>query len=198
MLHLNKQKQGYTPMHLKLKVFRKVCLFILGGGLFFMGFMAPINVHADELYTKSGNKRGSVTGLDIPRFVSLRSNKVFLRSGPAVRYPVNWVYNHQNYPVEVLQEFDTWRKVRDGSGTEGWVHQSLIAGRRYVQIDANEQIMAYAAADIDARVTMRLEPGAIARLISCEELWCKISANSHEGWTQKKHIWGVYASDRIN
>ena len=66
------------------------------------------------------------SGLPIPRFVALRSDKVFLRSGPGLRYPKVWIYQRRNMPMEVVSEFDTWRKVRDWEGSEGWVHQSLL------------------------------------------------------------------------
>ena len=56
-------------------------------------------------------QRGS--GLPLPRFVSLRSAEVNMRAGPSVRYPVEWVYRRAGLPVEVIAEFDTWRKVRD-------------------------------------------------------------------------------------
>ena len=57
--------------------------------------------------------------MPIPRFVSLRSDKVFARTGPALRYPIKWVYVRSGMPIEIIQEFDTWRKVRDIKGEEG-------------------------------------------------------------------------------
>ena len=75
------------------------------------------------------------SGLTIPRFVSLRSNKVFVRTGPALRYPIKWIYTREGLPVEVVQEFDTWRKVRDKDGEEGWIHSSLLSGKRHAVID---------------------------------------------------------------
>ena len=71
----------------------------------------------------------SSSGLPIPRFVSLSADKVFVRTGPALRYPIKWVYQRENMPVEIIQEFDTWRKIRDMDGDDGWVHQSLLSAR---------------------------------------------------------------------
>ena len=70
------------------------------------------------------------TGLPLPRFVTLRANEVNLRSGPGTRYPIDWVYRRSGMPVEIIDEFDTWRRIRDWQGTEGWVHQSMVQGRR--------------------------------------------------------------------
>ena len=78
------------------------------------------------------SKTGFETGLEIPRFVSLKSNNVNLRVGPSTNYPIILKYNTQNLPVEVIDEFDTWRKVMDHEGKIGWLHKSLIKGERFI------------------------------------------------------------------
>ena len=72
--------------------------------------------------------------LPLPRYVSLRSNSVNLHVGPGKNYPVEWRYVLQNLPVEIIAEFDTWRQIRDWQGTQGWVHKSLLSGRRTVWV----------------------------------------------------------------
>ena len=76
----------------------------------------------------------AASGLPLPRFVSLRSDKVHMRTGPGVRYPIDWVYKRQNMPMEVVAEFGTWRKVRDFQGTEGWMHQSMLSNKRTLAV----------------------------------------------------------------
>ena len=34
--------------------------------------------------------------------------------------------------MEIIQEFDNWRKVRDPEGNEGWILHSLLSGERTV------------------------------------------------------------------
>ena len=77
-------------------------------------------------------KTGSVTGLEIPRFVSLKSNEVNLRVGPSTNYPIKLTYVTKNLPLEIIDEFDAWRKIKDHKGTKGWLHKSLIQGDRFV------------------------------------------------------------------
>ena len=86
-------------------------------------FLLSFNLHA---------KTGSVTGLEIPRFVSLKSNEVNLRVGPSKNYPIELIYITKNLPVEIIDEFDTWRKIKDHNRTIGWLHKSLIQGERFV------------------------------------------------------------------
>jgi SH3-like domain-containing protein len=139
------------------------------------------------------------SGLPVPRFVALRSDKVHLRSGPGLRYPKIWIYQHQHLPMEVISEFDTWRKVRDWEGSEGWVHQSLLIGTRYVIVTA-DMIDLYAAADKTARKIARVANGVTGRVESCPGGmdWCQIQFGDFEGWAQRDGLWGIYPNEAID
>src|SRR6185437_12015887 len=73
---------------------------------------------------------GQVSGLPIPRFVSLKSDKVNVRGGPNRDQEVRWVYTRAGMPVEITAEFENWRRIRDWEGSEGWVYHSLLSGKR--------------------------------------------------------------------
>src|SRR5919204_606278 len=83
----------------------------------------------------SNNQRKG-SGLPLPRFASLRSDEVNVRTGPGTRYPVDWVFKRKGMPVEIVAEFENWRKIRDWQGASGWVHQSLLTGKRSFIIPA--------------------------------------------------------------
>jgi SH3-like domain-containing protein len=70
------------------------------------------------------------SGLPVPRFVSLKAERVNVRSGPTKDNDVNWVYTRAGLPVEIIAEYDNWRRIRDWEGGEGWVLHSLLSGRR--------------------------------------------------------------------
>ncbi len=70
------------------------------------------------------------SGLPLPRFVSLKPGRVNLRVGPGRDYAVTWLFLKSGLPVEIVQEYDNWRRIRDSEGTEGWVYQSLLSGKR--------------------------------------------------------------------
>src|SRR5437016_14458578 len=80
---------------------------------------------------------GAATGLPVPRFVSLKSDRVNVRGGPTKDHEVTWVYTKAALPVEVTAEFENWRRIRDWEGAEGWVYHSLLAGRRTAIVTAN-------------------------------------------------------------
>ncbi len=140
---------------------------------------------------------GSVTNLPLPRFVSLRANEVNLRTGPGTTYPIDWVYVRRGMPVEVIAEFDVWRKIRDWQGTVGWVHQSMLDGRRTALIAGGERALRRDAAD-DAGAVARLEPGVIGQLLQCEVAWCRLEADGYRGWLRRDEFWGVYPDEKLD
>jgi SH3-like domain-containing protein len=134
--------------------------------------------------------------LPIPRFVSLRSDEVNLRTGPGTRYPVEWVMRRRHLPVEVLAEFENWRKIRDPSGTEGWVHQSTLSGRRYALVMGETRALRRAPQN-DAGVVARAESGVVGQLLECRAQWCRIDAGGFRGWLERRQIWGIYPSETL-
>lgn len=135
--------------------------------------------------------------LPIPRFVSLRSEEVNLRTGPGVRYPVEWVFVRRQMPVEILQEFENWRRVRDREGTEGWVHQSMLTGRRTGVVLGEAPRELKRRPEEAAPGLARIEPGVIATLIECAGAWCRVEAGGFRGWLQRSAIWGVYPQETL-
>ena len=143
----------------------------------------------------NAQRRGS--GLPIPRFASLRSDEVNVRTGPGTRYPVDWVFKRKGMPVEIVAEYENWRKVRDWQGASGWVHQSLLAGKRSF-------LIASKAADVHktpapaAPVVAKLEPEVMGEIRSCAGEWCRVKVGGVSGWIERADLWGVYKSEPIN
>ena len=120
-----------------------------------------------------------------------------MRSGPGVRYPVEWVYQRRYMPLEVIAEHDTWRKVRDVEGTEGWIHRAMLSSRRGVVVDGDEIIMRREP-DNGAPVLARLGSGMVAVVEKCDSAWCEVRTAGYEGWITRKNIWGLYDSEVLN
>ncbi len=138
------------------------------------------------------------TGLPLPRFVSLRANEVNLRTGPGVQYPVDWVFHRQNLPVEVIREYRTWRLVRDWQGTQGWVHQSMLSGRRtFIVVGSMRTVRR--EPDSKSNPIARTEPGVIGNVDRCPQSsgWCQISIAERNGWLRRVELWGVYKHEAV-
>ena len=125
-----------------------------------------------------------------PRFATLRADKVFLRSGPSADYPVQWVYIRKGLPVEILANFDIWRKIHDFDGTEGWVNQQMLSGRRNVLVSGAIRELHHEAQP-DSPVVARLEPGVVAQLAHCNPQWCELKTGGYRGWLKREEIWGL-------
>ena len=137
------------------------------------------------------------SGLPIPRFVSLAAEKVNFRTGPGVRHPVAWVFERKGLPVLVTAEFDYWRKVRDQDGAEGWVHKSLLSGRRFAVILGQERPLR-AEPRADAATVLRAEAGVVGRLLACAEAWCKLEIAQTVGWLPRQQMFGALPGERFD
>jgi SH3-like domain-containing protein len=134
--------------------------------------------------------------LPVPRFVSLRSDKVNVRTGPGEQYPIDWVFTRKDMPVEIVAEFNHWHRIRDVEGTEGWVQERMVTGKRAVIVRGQQRALRERPSS-DAAVTARAEPGVIAKLIECQPAWCRVEAGGVGGWLRREEIWGVYPGEVI-
>ena len=143
-------------------------------------------------------KTGPVTGLDIPRFVSLKSNDANIRVGPSVNYPIKLKYLMQNLPLEIIDEFDVWRKSKDHVGNIGWIHKSLIKGDRFILVNnnTNKDVNLYNIPN--GKIIGIIKKNNILDLNTCILYWCKVTQNNFTGWLLKKNIWGAYETEIYN
>lgn len=132
----------------------------------------------------------------LPRFVSLRSEQVNLRVGPGGNYPIEWVLTHKDMPVEILKEFEHWRMIRDWQGTEGWIHERMVSGKRGVIVRGGIRAL-YRRPDPASPLVARAEAGVVARLVECQGAWCRIEAGDITGWVQRGEVWGVYPDEVV-
>ena len=141
------------------------------------------------------------SGLPIPRFVSLKSDKVNVRAGPTKDHDVAWVYNRAALPVEVTAEFENWRRIRDWEGAEGWVYHSLLSGRRTAlvapQAKAKDLLDLRYKPNAASAVTARLQHGVLATVKRCKDGWCRLVGEGFDGWVEQTRLWGVYPDEKV-
>ncbi|MBX9785867.1 MAG: hypothetical protein K2Y08_00870 [Alphaproteobacteria bacterium] len=130
----------------------------------------------------------------VPRFVSLKPNEVNARVGPGPNYPIEWVYLKAGLPVEVIVEFDTWRKIRDVDRAEGWVHQSMLCSKRRGIVQKPE-ILLYADKSETSPSLVRLQKGVVLDLLKCQDNWCQVRICDFKGWIEQAALWGVYPNE---
>jgi len=150
------------------------------------------------------------SGLPLPRFASTRSEPINVRVGPGTRYDIAWTYVKSGQPVEIINEFDTWRKIRDVDGEEGWIHQNLLSGRRTGLItpwSQSGQVAIRAGQSETADVRAWLTPGYLVEIDNCRNLWCAVKAESNPangrvrsyiGFVPQTDLWGAYPGEDFN
>lgn len=145
-------------------------------------------------------QKGSASGLPIPRYVSLKSDRVNLREGPSKDHRTTWVFQRAGLPVEITGEFEIWRKVRDSEGAEGWVLHSLLSGRRTVLVapwKKGVDSILFNKASTKAAAVAKLQPNVIASVRNCDGTWCRITGEGFDGYVSQSDLWGVYPNEKI-
>jgi SH3-like domain-containing protein len=156
--------------------------------------------HAETL-GQQGEQIGSVSGLPLPRFVSLKFDRVNLREGPSRDHRTTWIYERAGLPIEITAEYGTWRKVRDADGTEGWVLHTVLSGRRTVIVapwKKDDVFTLYSRPATDSQPAARLQTGVIASIRSCDGKWCEIFGEGFDGYMQQTLLWGVYPNEKVD
>ncbi len=158
-------------------------------GLFLLLFMASAQAQEPQ--------KGPVSALPIPRYVSLKSDRVNVREGPSKEHPTVWIYQRAGLPVEITAEFETWRKIRDSEGSEGWVLHSLLSGRRTALVAPwKKEPQTLFAADHTTPVA-RLAPSVVGSLRGCDGKWCRLAGKEFDGYMQQENLWGVYPGEKV-
>jgi SH3-like domain-containing protein len=150
--------------------------------------------------TSQAEQLGSASGLPLPRFVSLKADKVNMHIGPTKNHEVKWLYQRAGLPVEITAEFENWRRIRDSDGTEGWVYHSLLSGRRTGVVTAkskDELIPLYERADARSTVIAQLQPGVLGSVKRCSGGWCRMYGQGFDGWIPQERLWGVYPNEKV-
>ncbi|MCF6444155.1 SH3 domain-containing protein [Nereida sp. MMG025] len=134
--------------------------------------------------------KGPVTGLPMPRYVSLKASEGNVRRGPSLTHRVDWVFKHRDMPLRITAEHGHWRRVEDREGVGGWLHYSLLSGKRTVIVE-QDMLELRAKPTLASPVNAQLELGVVARLGECDPEWCRLSAQGYRGWAKKDVLWGV-------
>lgn len=178
------------------------CVAVAAGGLYWT-FGKKHRTPNAEITGSLGSVPSQVgpSGLPVPRFVSLKTEKVNVRKGPSSDHDVAWVYQVKGLPVEIIAEFETWRRIRDSEGTEGWILKNMLANKRNALIEPwkkNELTPLYRSTNLQSGWVANLAPGAFGEIASCDGQWCDVKFNGFRGFVQQEKLWGAYPGEVVN
>ena len=148
--------------------------------------------------THAGNDPAS--GLPVPRFVSLKTDRVNVRGGPDKDHDVSFIFTRVGWPVEITAEFENWRRIRDSDGSEGWVYHSLLSGTRMAAVQMKvktDLALLHDEPAANSPVLAKLEAGVLGTVKACTGTWCNLAGKNFDGWVEQDDLWGVYPNDKI-
>ena len=146
------------------------------------------------LFTHSANAEEAA---EPTRFVSIRGETAYMREGPSAEHKVKWVYRHKGLPVEVLQSYDVWRRVRDADGEVGWMHAALLSAERTAVVRGAGMAVVRRGGGQDAPALAQAQTGAIGKIKSCNPLACELDFGEVAGWVEKSRLWGIHGGERF-
>ncbi|WP_367132990.1 SH3 domain-containing protein [Phenylobacterium sp.] len=133
------------------------------------------------------------SGFPVPRYLTLKFDKVNARAGPGDDHRVLWVYRARGLPVQVIAETSEWRRICDPEGGVAWVHKRVTDGRRnLIRMDAGVAPLRRRPR-AEAEITAYLNPRALAALDRCDEGWCRVKVDGMSGWVAESDVWGAAA-----
>ena len=139
----------------------------------------------------SQSNRPTPSGLPVPRWVSLKFDKVYARAGPGEDHRLLWAYRVKSLPVQVIQETADWRRVCDPEGGLAWVHKRTTDGRRMVMNLKDSAVRITADPKQDGRVRALWVGRSLGALDRCKGGWCRIKVEDTSGWIRQSAAWGL-------
>jgi SH3-like domain-containing protein len=181
-----------------------VCLVVLAGVVYGLwssrSDAGNAAVAGEQVASVDVAMRTGDSGLPLPRFVTLKADRVNVRRGPSGDHKVSWVFTRKGLPVEIVAESDHWRRIRDSDGAEGWVYHSLLSGRRGVLVapwSGARPVPLLDGAKAGSAPVALLDTGVMAEVGQCTGDWCRVSIEGHDGWIDQAKLWGVYPGERV-
>jgi SH3-like domain-containing protein len=121
--------------------------------------------------------------------VSIKGDKVNLRSGPGTNYSVSWELG-EGYPLKILEKKKSWLKVRDFEGDTGWVYRKLTANRPHL-IVKKELVNIRKTPSTRGRIIGKANYGVVFTTIKQQSGWAKVKHDSGlVGWIKRDLLWG--------
>lgn len=144
--------------------------------------VAPVSLRAEDEEPQTEIRK-------VPRFVSIRAKEINIRTGPGERYPIEWVMRAKGWPLQVIAEYENWRRIKDWEGNMGWVHRAMLSNQRAGVVQVEITTLRRMPSD-EGTPLAHVKQGKHAEIKKCEKNWCQVEFDDEAGWLPAKAIWG--------
>ena len=132
---------------------------------------------------------GSTSFADEGYYLTLRNDKVNLRQGPSLNYPIKLVYNKKFLPILIKDKSGNFRKVLDHENNSGWIHISQLSKKK-AALSILDELIVFQKPSIYSKPLVKLEIGRLCLVKKCKNDWCKIKTGDYSGWVEKENLRG--------
>ena len=122
-------------------------------------------------------------------FVSLKKSKVNVRYGPSIDSDIKYVYKKINLPLKQIDKKENFRRIIDLKNNSGWINISQL--KKNNSVIATKDKILFKKPSSFAKPIAQIEKGRLLIVGKCENKWCKIKSDDHEGWIKTNDIWGL-------
>ena len=122
-------------------------------------------------------------------YLTLRNDKVNLRQGPSLKYPVKLVYKKKFLPILVQDKSNNFRKILDHENNSGWIHISQLSKKR-AAINFLDKSIVFKKPSLFSKPLVILKKGRLCLVKKCKNNWCKIKTGNYLGWIEKQNLKG--------
>ena len=122
-------------------------------------------------------------------YLTLRNDKVNLRQGPSLNYPVKLIYEKKFLPILIQDKSVNFRKVLDHENNSGWIHISQLSKKK-AALTILDELIVFQKPSIYSKPLVKLEIGRLCLVKKCKNNWCKIKTGGYSGWVEKQNLRG--------
>ena len=122
--------------------------------------------------------------------MSLVDDKTNMRTGPGLEYPIDWIYLKEDYPLKVIAEYGSWRKIVDVDGSTGWIARHLLSLNRTGLIINGSQNLVKSPEERNI-IMVTAEQDVLGSIKKCQNNWCEMEVGGFNGWIRNENIWGA-------
>ena len=121
-------------------------------------------------------------------FLMLKNNKVNVRYGPSLDYPIKYIYKKIYLPVQVIDKKENFRRIIDHKKNSGWIHWTQL--KKSKSLIATSSKILFKKPTKYSKPLAKIEKGRLLIVKKCEKNWCNIETDKLSGWIDKANVWG--------
>ena len=130
----------------------------------------------------------------LAEMMSIKGDKVNLRTGPGIKYKVKWEYGN-GFPLLILKKKGRWAQVKDFEGDIGWIYRKFLIDKPMMIVKVNKnrknKINIRNKPGTDGKIIGKAYYGVVFSTLQAKKGWVEVRHESGlQGWIKRSLLWG--------